>query len=93
MRYYWLQDRHFQKQTLVFWETKHTNLEDYFTKRNSETRHVQIRPFLISDCNDKPRNLDLTDLTKQPDQFVPETRLTSIPIKVTTGKSTGQPPG
>jgi hypothetical protein len=93
MSYYCLQDRQAQKQIRVFWATKHTNLADYFTKRHSETHHIQIRPFLISDCNDKTINLDLTDLPKQPEKIVPETRPTTMPIPRSTGKSTDFSPG
>ena len=92
MRYYWLQDRQSQKQIKVFWETKHTNLEDYFTKRHPETHHVQIRPFLISDGKDKTSMLDLTDIPKQTEQLSPETRPTSMPLTLETGKSTSQQP-
>jgi hypothetical protein len=92
MRYYWLQDRQSQKQIKVYWATKHTNLADYFTKRHSETHHVQIRPFLISNNSNNTNTLSLTDLPKQPEQFKPDAHPTQMPLPVATGKSTTQQP-
>ena len=56
MRYYWLRDRHTQKQFLFFWDKGSNNEADYFTKhfpavyhRHKRSRYVQDKLHLLQD--------------------------------------------
>jgi hypothetical protein len=47
MRFYWVRDRHRQKQFHVHWKRGQENLADYPTKHHSTKHHIAVRPTYV----------------------------------------------
>ena len=47
MRFYWVRDRHRQKQFHVHWKRGQENLADYTTKHHSAKHHISVRPTYV----------------------------------------------
>ena len=57
MRFYWVHDRHRQKQFHVHWKQGQENLVDYPTKHHSAKHHISVRPTYV--LNNLRRNPNL----------------------------------
>ena len=90
MRYYWLQDR--QAQKIEFsWKP---NIQTWkITSLKDIQKHIISRSDLSLFLILMTRPLIWTSQTFLNNMKSPETRPTTIPIQISTGKSTGQPPG
>jgi hypothetical protein len=51
MKYYWLQDRVFQKQCDIYWRPVKEILGDYHTKHHPAQHHQDMRPILLHQAN------------------------------------------
>jgi hypothetical protein len=57
MRFYWVHDRHQQKQFHVHWKRGQENLAHHPTKHHSTKHHISVRPTYV--LNNLRRNLNL----------------------------------